>query len=72
MMDEIPEKQSAWIVVTKGIPSKALQLKQDTPVPKELTQGEVLVRVDAAALNPVYVYSSIFIQLWHLECVSRS
>ena len=42
------------MVVKQGKPRDALALKTDVPVPKP-KQGEVLVRVRAAALNPVYV-----------------
>ncbi|TFY53735.1 hypothetical protein EVJ58_g9286 [Rhodofomes roseus] len=49
----IPETQHAWRVVGKGEPSKVLRLDKDVPVPKKLDKGEVLVKVQAAALNPV-------------------
>ncbi|KAA1471271.1 NAD(P)-binding protein [Dentipellis sp. KUC8613] len=49
----IPEKQKAWIVVRRGKPKDALVLKTDAPVPSTLKPGEVLVKVQAAALNPV-------------------
>lgn len=52
-MSNIPNTQSAWLVEKKGIPSKVLALKHDVPVPKKLAEGEVLVKVQAAALNPV-------------------
>ncbi|KAF8644811.1 hypothetical protein AX16_008268 [Volvariella volvacea WC 439] len=45
--------QRAWIIVRQGTPAQALTLKQDHPVPSKLEAGEVLVRVQAAALNPV-------------------
>ena len=48
----IPDKQTAWVVVRQGFPSKALSLKADWPVPKKLASGEVLVKIHAAALNP--------------------
>lgn len=40
-------------MITKGAPAKALALKSDWPVPKKLEAGEVLIKVQAAALNPV-------------------
>ena len=46
--------QQAWIVTQKGLPKDALVLKKDYPVPKP-GKGEVIVKVQAAALNPVYV-----------------
>lgn len=49
-----PNEQSAWIVVRQGFPAKAVEFKTDWPVPKKLEQGEVLVRIQAAALNPAY------------------
>lgn len=49
----IPTLQSAWRVLRRGPPAKALSLEHDVPVPSELKDGEVLVKVEAAALNPV-------------------
>ena len=51
----IPDIQKAWTVVRRGTPSTALKLDEKWPVPKQLAKGEVLVRVQAAAFNPVYV-----------------
>ncbi|KAF8968383.1 hypothetical protein BDZ97DRAFT_432692 [Flammula alnicola] len=52
-MAEIPNVQRAWTVVRRGKPENALVLKEDWPVPKKLEKGEVLVRIQAGALNPV-------------------
>ncbi|KAF9036600.1 hypothetical protein BJ165DRAFT_1532722 [Panaeolus papilionaceus] len=52
-MADIPDVQRAWTVVRSGKPSKAVVLKEDWPVPKQLPQGEVLVKIQAAAFNPV-------------------
>ncbi|KAJ3504181.1 hypothetical protein NLJ89_g8070 [Agrocybe chaxingu] len=52
-MVEIPDVQQAWVVIRRGRPSHALELKSDWPVPKKLEKGEVLVKVQAAALNPI-------------------
>ncbi|RDB24078.1 Zinc-type alcohol dehydrogenase-like protein C16A3.02c [Hypsizygus marmoreus] len=52
-MSEIPETQRAWIIERRGLPSKALTLRTDWKVPSKLKPGEVLVKVQAAALNPV-------------------
>ncbi|KAG8215505.1 chaperonin 10-like protein [Butyriboletus roseoflavus] len=48
----IPTTQKAWIVVKQGKPRDALVFKTDCPVPRP-KPGEVLVRIRAAALNPV-------------------
>jgi len=52
-MVQIPDTQRAWTVVRQGIPAKALELKSDWPVQKKLAPGHVLVRIQAAALNPI-------------------
>jgi NADPH:quinone reductase-like Zn-dependent oxidoreductase len=57
--NNVPTTQQAWFVVRKGHPSKALELKKDAPVPTTLEKGQALVKVQAAALNPVYVYNLI-------------
>ncbi|KAI0689116.1 hypothetical protein BC835DRAFT_1407907 [Cytidiella melzeri] len=48
-----PQKQKAWLVVRKGLPKDAVVLNQQTDVPSKLAPGEVLIKVHAAALNPV-------------------
>jgi len=50
----IPDEQRAWVNVARGVPSVALSNKKDWPVDKKLAQGELLIKVHAAALNPVY------------------
>ena len=52
-VESLPDKQKAWVVVRKGEPAKALKFDQEYPVPKKLKTGEVLVKVQAAAFNPV-------------------
>jgi NADPH:quinone reductase-like Zn-dependent oxidoreductase len=52
-ISSIPKTQKAWRVVRQGHPSKALDFAQNAPVRTELKDGEVLVNVEAAALNPV-------------------
>lgn len=48
----LPITQMAWREVRKGSPSECLeQLK--VPVMHDLAPGELLVKVEAAALNPV-------------------
>ncbi|KAL0947086.1 hypothetical protein HGRIS_013227 [Hohenbuehelia grisea] len=49
----VPSVQRAWVVVKRGHPSKALALKEDYPVQKTLRKGDVLLKIQAAALNPV-------------------
>lgn len=49
----IPQTQKAWVAVRKGEPEKALELDSAYPVPKDFAKGEVLVKVQAAAYNPV-------------------
>ncbi|KAF8508092.1 quinone oxidoreductase [Hysterangium stoloniferum] len=50
---EIPTKQKAWVVVKRSSPKNAVVLKEDYPVNSKLEKGEVLVKVHAAALNPI-------------------
>lgn len=54
----IPDVQKAWVSVRKGSPARSLELRKDWPVKKPLAPGEVLVKVHAAALNPVFVFFS--------------
>lgn len=52
-MSEIPTTQRAWRIVRRGTPAEALVLDNNVPVPKNIPEGEVLVKIQAAALNPV-------------------
>ncbi|KAK0192865.1 hypothetical protein F5146DRAFT_1102619 [Armillaria mellea] len=47
------QTQQAWIISRKGEPKDALSFRTDWPVLSRLAKGEVLVRVQAAALNPI-------------------
>ena len=58
----IPATQKSWRVVRRGTPSNALEFTQDASVPLDLQEGQVLVKVEAAALNPVYVFQSFFLR----------
>jgi len=49
----LPTTQRAWINIGRGTPAEALVLKEDWPVSSNLSDGDVLVKVQAAALNPV-------------------
>jgi len=49
----IPKVQSAWKVVGRGHPTKAVVFDKNDPVPSDLKPGEVLVKVQAAAFNPM-------------------
>jgi NADPH:quinone reductase-like Zn-dependent oxidoreductase len=51
---DIPKIQRAWRTVKRGKPSESLVFQTDAVVPT-LSPGEVLVKVQAAALNPVWV-----------------
>ncbi|KAJ8483180.1 hypothetical protein ONZ45_g14694 [Pleurotus djamor] len=53
MSSQTPKVQKAWIEVARGHPSKALSLKTDWPVPTDIKKDHVLVRIQAAALNPI-------------------
>ncbi len=53
-MDGIPLTQSAWQVVRRGEPASALELQNGVPVERDIGEGEVIVRVKSAALNPMY------------------
>ncbi|KAF4578559.1 hypothetical protein EYR36_000366 [Pleurotus pulmonarius] len=48
-----PTTQKAWIVERMGHPSKVLKFHSDWPVPSEIPKGHVLVKIQAAALNPI-------------------
>ena len=50
---KLPVTQRSWRLTGSGEPAKVLKLAEDTPVPAKLKKGEVLVKVHAAALNPV-------------------
>lgn len=53
MSANISQKQKAWLVMRRGLPKDALVLNEQLDVPSKLGPGEVLIRVQAAALNPV-------------------
>jgi len=51
--NDIPQNQSAWLSTKRGDPRQTLVLKTDYPVPSNLKDDEVLVKIYAAALNPI-------------------
>ncbi|KAF4614751.1 hypothetical protein D9613_003251 [Agrocybe pediades] len=52
-MTSIQKTQRAWTVIRRGTPDNAAVLNKEWPVPQDLRPGEVLVKVQAAALNPL-------------------
>ena len=55
-----PNIQKSWVVVGQGDPSKVLELRTDVPVLSDLRSGECLVKIMAAAFNPVSAFSLIY------------
>ena len=53
----VPARQRTWRIVRKGVPTKALVLDNEAPVPA-LKSGQLLVRVQAVSFHNVYVHSS--------------
>ncbi|KAJ8494298.1 hypothetical protein ONZ45_g13281 [Pleurotus djamor] len=53
MSSQIPKVQRAWLEVARGHPSVALRFKTDWPVPIDIKKDHVLVKIQAAGLNPV-------------------
>lgn len=51
-IEKIPATQKTWRVTRKGKPEDVLKFT-DAPVPAKLKKGEVLIKVQATALNPV-------------------
>ena len=56
---DIPLEQKAWIAVRKGIPAQAVVLDEHASMPSEMKGDDVLVKVQAAALNPVYDHHAL-------------
>ena len=50
----LPSVQTVWKIVRKGDPAKAL-VKEEAPVPKIIPKGYVLIKIQAASLNPMCV-----------------
>ncbi|KAG8894859.1 hypothetical protein FRB99_000946, partial [Tulasnella sp. 403] len=53
MSSTIPSTHTAWRVLRQGTPRDSVELQHDVTVRKELEDGEVLVKVKSAAMNPV-------------------
>jgi len=51
----LPSVQTVWKIVRNGDPAKALVKDENAPVPKKIPEGYVLVKIQAASLNPAYV-----------------
>ena len=52
-MDSISNEQKGWTVTRQDTPRKVLRFRTDWPVLKSpLSKGEVLLKVQAAGLNP--------------------
>lgn len=51
---QLPLKQKAWLVVRRGVPKDAVVFSDQVDVPSKLAAGDVLIKVQAAAFNPVY------------------
>lgn len=49
---DVPTTMKAWLVTKNGEPKEALTLKADIPVPVTVKSGNLLVKVEYAALNP--------------------
>lgn len=67
MAADLPTVQRAWRIVRRGAPSEALILDTNFPVPTEIPTGEILVKIQAAALNPMRVLSNnsiLMLTLW--------
>ena len=68
----IPDTMKAWVVTRRGTPAQAVHLAAAHPVPKQLAKGEVLVRVQAAAFNPVYVPSRFHTPRRSQKCMTEA
>ena len=51
----LPSVLTVWKIARRGDPAKALVKDQNGPVPTKIPKGYVLVKIQAASLNPVYV-----------------
>ncbi|KAH7093916.1 hypothetical protein BKA62DRAFT_775765 [Auriculariales sp. MPI-PUGE-AT-0066] len=51
-MSTLPTTQYVWRSVRKGQPIEALEVDENAPISSSLADGEILIKVDAAALNP--------------------
>jgi hypothetical protein len=58
----LPITQMAWREERRGPPEQCLEQKK-VPVMHDLAPGEVLVKIEAAALNPVYVATYILMKM---------
>jgi len=49
----LPSVQTVWKIVRRGDPARALVKEENAPIPTKIPKGYVLVKVQAASLNPV-------------------
>jgi len=55
----LPSVQTAYRIVRKGDPVKALVRDDNAPVPTNIPRGQVLIKVQAVSLNPVCAFLAI-------------
>lgn len=61
---DLPKTMKAWLVTKNGEPRDALTLKTDVPVPASIRSGNLLVKVEYAALNPADLNFMAHIPNW--------
>jgi len=52
----LPSVQTAYRIVRKGDPARALLKDDNAPVPTDIPTGHVLVKVQAVSLNPMSAF----------------
>lgn len=64
MTADIPTTMKAWLVIKNGEPNQALALDTHHPVPSKVRSGNILIKVDYAALNPADLHFMANIPNW--------